>query len=420
MATFVPIMILSEIAPQIFTLENGIRVIHKPCAGAVSCCGFVVNAGSRHELKQEAGMAHFTEHMVFKGTEHRRAYQILNRMENVGGELNAYTTKEETFVYAVFLEDDYERAIELLSDLFFHSTFPEEEIEKERDVILDEINSYEDNPSELIFDDFEDLLFAHHPLGRKILGTPECLNTFGHESFVDFYGRNYTNDRIVFYSQSALPLKKMLRLVEKYIGRLPVRLPRQPLINEKPSVQQGLRNTAEKDTHQAHVVYGNRNFNLYEMDRVGMYLLNNILGGPGMNSRLNVALRERTGLVYTVESNVTSYTDTGIFSIYFGTDLKQTDRCLSLVEKELRKLRENRLTPVQLYAAQKQLFGQMLISSENKENSTLSMGKSMLHFNRYDSMEEVMRKVESFTPAQLQDIANDILDTKAMTMLVYR
>jgi len=413
-------IIPSESQPFTFTLPNGIRVIHKQCQGSVSCCGFAVNAGTRHELDFELGMAHFTEHLLFKGTTNRRAHHIVNRMENVGGELNAYTTKEETFVYSVFLQEDYERAIDLLSDLFFHSTFPEEEIERERVVILDEINSYEDSPSELIFDDYEDFLFLGHPLGRRILGNPECLEKFNNQSFTDFYSRNYTTDRIVFYSQSPLGINKVRHFAEKYFGSIAFREKQAGVLDHKPAEQHGAKKILSKDTHQAHVVYGNKNYSLFEDKRVGMYLLNNILGGPGMNSRLNVALRERSGLVYSVESNVTSYTDTGIFTIYFGTDLTKTDRCMKLVEKELKRLREIRLTPIQLHAAKKQLYGQMFISSENKENQTLSMGKSMLYFNRYDSMEEVIQKVENFTPESLLEIANEVLDPQAMTLLIYK
>lgn len=413
-------MHFDEIAPITFTLPNGIRVIHRSCHGSVSCCGFAVNAGTRHERPYEAGLAHFTEHLLFKGTENRKSHHILNRMETVGGELNAYTTKEETFLYALFLENDYERAIELLTDLFFHSTFPSEEIDKERDVILDEIKSYDDSPSELIFDDYEDLLFAHHPIGRKILGTPECLKTVGHDSFVDFYNRNYTADRIVFFSQSPLPIKKWRKLVDKHVGKLLPCVANAPFISEKPQPRMGFRETFEKETHQSHVIYGNRNYEFSHPNRIGMYLLNNILGGPGMNSRLNVSLRERSGLVYSVESGVTSYTDSGLFTIYFGTDPEQTDRCLTLVEKELKKLREQMLTTLQLHAAQKQLFGQMMISSEQKENGTLTMGKSMLHFNRFDSMDEVAAKVMHYTPALLREIANEILDPASMSMLIYK
>jgi len=413
-------IISSEVRPLTFTLSNGIRVIHKQCQGNVSCCGFAVNVGTRQELDFECGIAHFTEHLLFKGTTKRHAHHILNRMENVGGELNAYTTKEETYVYSFFLKEDYERAVELLSDLLFHSTFPEEEIEKERDVILDEINSYEDTPSELIFDDYEDLLFAGHSLGRRIMGKPSCLKKFKNQSFVDFYTRNYFTDRIVFFSQSPMELKKAKHLVDKYIGCIPARIQQDVSVNNVPKPQYGVRKMVSKDTHQAHVIYGNKNYSLFDDKRVGMYLLSNILGGPGMNSRLNVALRERTGLVYSVESNVTSYTDSGIFAIYFGTDLKQTDRCMKLVEKELKKMRETKLTAIQLHAAKKQLYGQMMISSENKESQSLSMGKSMLHFNRYDSMEEVVRKVESFTSESLLEIANEVLDTQTMSLLIYK
>jgi len=406
--------------PFTFTLSNGIRVIHKQCQGAVSCCGFVVRTGTRNELDNEQGIAHFTEHLLFKGTTNRRAHHILNRMESVGGELNAYTTKEETFVYSIFLQEDYERAVDLLSDLFFHSTFPAEEIEKEREVILDEINSYEDSPSDLIFDDYEDFLFLGHPLGKRILGNPDCLKKFRNESFTDFYLRNYTTDRIVFFSQSSLDFKKIKHLAEKIFGGVPTRLFEGKTLFEKPVEQRGVTKILSKDTHQAHVVYGNKSFSLFEDKRVGMYLLNNILGGPGMNSRLNVALRERSGLVYSIESNVTSYTDTGLFTIYFGTDQKQTDQCMKLVEKEPKRLRENRLTILQLQAAKKQLYGQMLISSENKENQTLNLGKSMLHFNQYDSMKEVIRKVESFTPQSLLEIANEVFDPQTMTLLIYK
>ncbi len=413
-------MHFDEIAPITFALPNGIRVIHRSCHGSVSCCGFAVNAGTRHEHSNEAGIAHFTEHLLFKGTEKRRSHHILNRMETVGGELNAYTTKEETFLYALFLENDYERAMELLADQFFHSTFPSEEIEKERDVILDEINSYEDSPSELIFDDYEDLLFAHHPIGRKILGTPECLKTFDQQSFIDFYNRNYTADRIVFFSQSPIPLKRWRKLVEKHIGQLVPRAANSADLSDKPKPLTGFRETFQKETHQSHVIMGNRNYEFNHPNRIGMYLLNNILGGPGMNSRLNVSLRERSGLVYSIESNVTSYTDSGLFTIYFGTDPEQTERCLTLVQKELKKLREQTLTTLQLHAAQKQLFGQMMISSEQKENGTLTMGKSMLHFNRFDSMDEVAAKVMRFTPEVLREIANEILDPDSLSMLIYK
>ena len=409
-----------ETTPICFTLPNGIRVIHRACSGQVSCCGYVVNAGSRHDSELESGIAHFTEHMLFKGTSHRKAHHILNRMEAVGAELNAYTTKEEIFVYAQFLEKDYLRATDLLTDLFFNSVFPESEIEKERLVILDEINSYEDSPSELIFDDFEDLLFAHHPIGRKILGTPESLERFNQETFKTFHAQNFKTDNIVFFSQSSIPFKQWNKIIERVVGQIPTNTQGDRRVITKPIPQTGLRTSVDKDTHQAHVLLGTRSYDFNDNNRVGMYLLNNILGGPGMNSRLNIALRERLGLVYSVESNVTSYSDSGVFSIYFGTDHQNLDRCMNLVKKELKNLRTHALTPLQLHAAQKQLFGQMMISSEQKEGSSLSMGKSMLHFNRFDSLKEISDKVLSFKASELQNIANELLDFDKMCILEYR
>jgi predicted Zn-dependent peptidase len=403
------------------TLSNGIRIIHRECSGEVSCCGLVVNAGTRNELENEQGLAHFTEHMIFKGTKVRNPRHILNRMEMVGGELNAYTTKEEIFIYSIFLRKDYERAIDLLSDMFFNSTFPEEEIEKEKDVILDEINSYEDSPSELIFDDFDQLLFPGNQIGRKILGEPECLKSFKTNNFCSFHSRNFTTDSIVFFSQSALPIKKIITYAEKHLGKIKSSERNTIYKCIKPEAVSGVRKIIQKDTHQSHVIYGNINYSLFEEeDRMGMYFLNNILGGPGLNSRLNIALRERSGLVYSVESNVTSFTDSGVFSIYFGTDPEQTERCISIVEKELKKLREVPLSDLQLKAARKQLYGQIMISSENKENQSLSMGKSMLYFNSYDSMEEIKRKIELITPQKLVEIARNILDPDKMSMLIYK
>jgi predicted Zn-dependent peptidase len=412
-------MLIQEAQPVIDTLSNGMRVIHRTCAGAVSCCGFVVHAGSRHDGSATSGLAHLTEHLLFKGTTKRKSHHILNRMERVGGELNAYTTKEETFVYAVFLDKDYERALELLKDLMFDSVFPEAELEKEKVVVLDEINSYEDAPSELIFDDFEDLLFTHHPIGRKILGTPDSLAGISREVIEAFHSGFYVPENVVFYSQSAVPYKQWRRLLERHL--LSVKGPGKPLLTsaEVPVPQQQLRRVLEKETHQAHVLMGGRNYELNHPRRLGMYLLNNILGGPGMNSRLNVALRERSGLVYAVESNVVSYTDSGVFSIYFGSDPEQTERCLAQVDKVVRTLRERPLTALQLHAAQQQLFGQMMISSENKENATLAMGKSLLHFNHYATMKEVMDRILRFTPSDLRDIANEVMDPSTWCTVIY-
>ncbi len=402
-------------------LPNGIRIIHRECQGNLSCCGLVVNAGSRHEEVHKSGMAHFTEHMLFKGTPMYKPFQILNHMERVGGELNAYTTKEETFLYSLFLRDDYKRAIKLISDLFFNSVFSENELEKERDVILDEINVYEDSPSELIFDDFDQLFFPDHSLGYRILGRPDSVSSLNRNDLMGFHRQCYTTDRIVFYSQAPLPWKRVLYLAEQFLGTIPESSSANCLTHiDKPSPAHGFHTAMGKDTHQAHVICGNESFSLHEEERTGMYFLNNILGGPGMNSRLNIALRERKGLVYSVESNVSSFTDTGLFTIYFGTDPQEVDRCLTLLFKELKRLREKPLTTLQWHAARKQLLGQVLISSENKENQSLNMGKSMLYFNGYDSMEEFVHKIDRFTPDKLLEIANRVLDPDNMSFLFYK
>lgn len=411
--------------PFVFThcLPNGIRIIHRECQGNLSCCGLVVHGGSRHEAANECGLAHLTEHMMFKGTPTRSPRHILNQMERVGGELNAYTTKEETFLYSLFLREDYKRAIALVSDLFFNSRFPEEELEKERDVILDEINVYEDTPSELIFDDFDQLFYQNHALGHRILGVPETVSGLDRDSLIRFHKAYYTTDRIVFFSQAPLPWKRVLSLCERYLGvHSAVSGTSESVLSvtEKPTPAHGFRTTIEKETHQAIVLCGNENYSLFDKDRTGMYFLNNILGGPGMNSRLNLSLREKSGLVYSVESNVSSFSDSGLFTINFGTEPKDVDRCLDLLFRELKKLREQPLTSLQWHAARKQLLGQVMISSENKENQSLSMGKSMLYFNGYDTMEEFVRKIDSFTPVKLMEIANRILNPDKMSMLFYK
>ncbi len=437
------------------TLSNGIRIIHRQCVGEVSCCGFVVKAGTRDELENEQGLAHFTEHMLFKGTPSRSSHNILNYMDKVGGEVNAYTTKEEIFLYSVFLRKDYERAIALMSDQFFNSNFPADEIDKEREVIMDEIDSYEDSPSELIFDDFEQLLFPDHPVGRRILGTEQCLAGINRNDFIDFHSRNFTTDCIVYYSQSAIPMSNVVRLAEKYIGgikasfrqngsniysahngllsvdrgfaRNSATAPDSPVAgggftgNHAPVPARGVRKTIDKDTHQAHVIIGNTNYSLFEEeDRMSMYFINNILGGPGMNSRLNMSLREKSALVYSVESGVTSFTDSGVFTVYFGTDTEHVNKSLKIVEKELKSFREKRLSDAQLHAAKRQLYGQILISSENKENQTLSMGKSMLYFNYYDSIEEIVSKIESITSDKIIDVASRIFAPDDLSVLIYK
>ena len=348
-----------------YTLANGLRIIHCPSPTDVVYCGYAINAGTRDEKDNEQGVAHFVEHLLFKGTTHRRAWHILNRMENVGGDLNAYTNKEETVVYSTFLRQHFTRAAELLTDIVFHSTFPENQIEKEVEVIIDEIQSYEDSPAELIFDDFEELIFPDHPLGRNILGKPELLRGFGPEDALRFTGSRYKTGNMVFFILGNIPFRKVTDTIGKLTCDItPYTSPVGGRTSPLPYVPRDL--ILSRDTHQSHVMIGTRAYDAHNNRRTGLYLLNNILGGPGMNSRLNVVLREKNALVYNVESNLTSYTDTGVFSIYFGCDQEDRDRCIELTRKELKKLRDNLMKESQLSAAKKQIIGQLGVARHGK------------------------------------------------------
>ena len=401
-----------------YTLPNGLRIIHEPTLSKVSYCGFAIDAGTRDEAENEQGMAHFVEHLIFKGTEKRKAWHILNRMENVGGDLNAYTNKEESVVYAAFLTEHLERALELLGDIVFHSTFPQHEIEKETEVIIDEIQSYEDNPSELIFDDFEDMIFRNHPLGRNILGKPDLLRSFRTEDVLSFTRRFYQPGNMVFFVQGQYDFKKIVRLAEKHLADVPA----VTVDNQRvpPPLYVPERLVVPKDTHQAHVMIGSRGYNAYDDKRTALYLLNNILGGPGMNSKLNVSLRERRGLVYNVESNLTSYTDTGAFCIYFGTDIEDMDTCLKLTYKELKRMRDVKMTSSQLAAAKKQLIGQIGVASDNFENNALGMAKTYLHYHKYESSEVVFKRIETLTAEQLMEVANEMFAEEYLSTLIYK
>ncbi len=405
---------------RLIQFSNGIRAILHPCQGEVCCCGFAIKVGTRDELPHEQGIAHFTEHMLFKGTDKRKAWHILDRMGAVGGEVNAYTTKEEIFLYAICLKKDYERALELMCDMLFHSAFPQHEIESEREVVLDEINVYEDSPAELIYDDFEKLIYPEQSFGYNILGDVDCLQSMTTTHFHTFMQRCFTTDRIVYFSMSAMEGKKEQALLSKYLSVIPDTSSSSVLVQRgQVSMRQGLRTQIDRNTHQAHVLYGNTAYHLFSDYRLPLFFLNNILGGPGMNSLLNNALREKRGLVYTVESSVNSYSDSGLFSIYFGCDHKDVQRCLSIVDKELKHLREVPMSDTRLRAAKKQLQGQLAIANENKESQALSMGKSMLYFDNFESVERVLVKIESLTAKQLQEVANEVFHPDAMSLLLY-
>lgn len=400
------------------TLPNGIRLAHLPISGIVAHCGIIVNAGSRDESTEEHGIAHFIEHMLFKGTKKRRAFHILSSLENVGGELNAYTTKEETAIHASFLKDDYERAIELISDITFNSVFPVREIDKEKDVVIDEINSYLDSPSELIFDDFEELIFADQPIGRSILGSQDSVRSFTEKTIRDFIAKNYDTGEIVFCSVGNIKNDTLLKLFRKYLGNIPAHDNKKRSHEEWVYKPQTL--TKKMDTFQNHCIIGNTAYSIKDERRIGMFLLNNILGGQGLNSRLNMSLREKNGLAYNVESNYNPYFDTGVFSIYFGTDSQNLEKSISIAMKELTGLRTSLLGTVQLSKAKKQIKGYLARGYENHESLMLSFGKSLLIFNRIDSPEEIYAKIDRITSAQLRDIANEIFDPSSLSTLIYK
>jgi predicted Zn-dependent peptidase len=402
---------------NIHTFENGIRLVHQPSASLVAHFGFIVLTGSRDEQEDEHGMAHFIEHVIFKGTSKRKNYHIISRLEDVGGEINAYTTKEETCVHSSFLKVDYKRAIELIHDICFNSVFPEKEIIKEKSVILDEILSYQDNPSELIFDDFEEQVFHGLPIGRNILGTPEHLAKFDRSSIHHFIGNNYSTSEMVICSVGDISFPKLVNICKQYFGsveskkRIKLRVP--------PNGYKPLFKSLEKNTFQNHCMVGNLAYRVNDERRLGLLLLSNILGGPGMNSRLNMSLRERNGYSYDVESHYAPYSDTGIFMVYFGCDKGKFDKSINLVYKEFEKLRKNSLGTLQLSKAKKQILGQVAIMSESNEALMLSLGKTLLMLDRIDSIDEIRKKIESVTTLQILETANDILDPNHLSVLKY-
>ncbi len=402
----------------IHTLDNGIRLVHMEVPNMVAQCGLIINAGSRDEKEEEHGMAHFIEHMYFKGTGKRKAYHILSRLEDRGGELNAYTTKEETVIHGSFLKDDYGIAMELISDIAFNSTFPLKEIKKEKEVILEEINSYKDTPSELIFDDFEELIFTDEALGRNILGAELSLRSFNKKAITSFIKDNYFTNQMVVCSVGNISDKRITYLFEKHYKDIPSNTGEAYRHNKNGYIARQL--TVDKGTWQNHAIIGNIAFKLQDKRRIGMYLLNNILGGQGLNSRLNLSLREKNGLAYNVESSYHPYNDTGIFMIYFGTEEVNLKRSTAIAMKELKKLREEKLGTIQLKKAKQQIKGNLARSYENHESYMLSMGKSLLAFNSIDPLTEVYQKIDAISPEDLLDIANEVFDEQKLSTLIYR
>lgn len=450
-----------------YTLDNGLRIIHLPSDSKVVYCGYQINAGTRNEEPGEEGLAHFCEHVTFKGTERRKAWHILNCLESVGGDLNAYTNKEGTVYYSAILKEHIARAVDLLTDIVFHSVYPQAEIDKEVEVICDEIESYNDSPAELIYDEFENIIFKGSPLGHNILGTAEQVRSFKTEDALRFTRKLYRPDNAIFFAYGDIDFKKLVKLIRKAladddsgklaenaansVGKLAEeKLPQisqitqitqisgdeNSITTEKsvssvksvgpenyPSVGKeiaGQTIVMQKNTHQAHVMIGTRAYDVNDSRRMPLYLLNNMLGGPGMNAKLNLALREHNGLVYTVESTMVAYGDTGIWSIYFGCDEHDVKRCLRLVRKELDKFMQKPLSEAQLKAAKKQIKGQVGVACDNRENFALDFGKSFLHYGWEKNVDRLYEQVDEITAEQIQAVAQELFDKDRLTTLIFR
>ena len=428
-----------------YTLDNGLRIIHLPSDSQVVYCGYQINAGTRNEEPGEEGLAHFCEHVTFKGTERRKAWHILNCLESVGGDLNAYTNKEGTVYYSAILKEHIARAVDLLSDIVFHSVYPQAEIDKEVEVICDEIESYNDSPAELIYDEFENILFKGSPLGHNILGTAEQVRAFKTEDALRFTRKLYRPDNAIFFAYGDIDFKKLVKLIQKALGECPkgrelacsadcksAETPTEEMEagdanhkvqSSKFNVQSkvaGQTIVMQKNTHQAHVMIGTRAYDVNDDRRMPLYLLNNMLGGPGMNAKLNLALREHNGLVYTVESTMVAYGDTGTWSIYFGCDEHDVKRCLRLVRKELDKFMQKPLSDAQLKAAKKQIKGQIGVACDNRENFALDFGKSFLHYGWEKNVDRLYEQVDAITAAQIQAVAQELFDKDRLTTLIFK
>lgn len=401
------------------TLSNGLRVIHQSSDSNVVYCGYELNVGTRNEESGYEGMAHFCEHVSFKGTKRRKSWHISNALESVGGDLNAYTNKEDTVYYAAVLKEHTARAIDLLTDIVFYSTYPQAEIDKEVEVICDEIESYNDSPAELIYDEFENLLFANHALGHNILGTAERVRSFKTADAQHFTQRYYRPENSIFFLYGDVDFKRVVRLLERATSDF---APSKPII--EPALNQPLPpnmpDFIEKNhgTHQAHVMVGTRGYDIHDKRRMSLYLLNNLLGGPGMNARLNLSLRERHGLVYTVESSMVSYCDTGVWAIYFGCDPKDVGRCLKLVHKELDRVIQKPLSDTQLRAVKKQIKGQIGVACDNRESFALDFGKSYLHYGWERDLNSLFRHIDEVTAESMQQVAAELMQQERLTTLV--
>ena len=402
---------------NVHTLSNGIRLLHVPFASPISHACIIINSGSRDEEEQQMGLAHFIEHLIFKRTEKRNTNQILNRLESVGADLNAYTTKEYTCIHASFLNPYLDRTLELFNDIVFHSVFPEDEMEKEKSVILDEITSYLDQPEEAINDDFEDLLFAGHPFGRNILGTPKTVNALNQTDILNFIAANYKTDEIVVAVIGNYSLNKFVKIGAKHFEPVTANLTQKIRIAPQPTIAQNI--VVEKQISQAHVMMGAQAYSLHHQYKAGLLLLNNMLGGTGMSSILNLQIREKYGIAYTIESNYSPLSDTGIFALYFGTDQEKLDKAFSLIAKEFKKIKANPLTEIQLQKAKNKFIGQIALGEENRMGLIISMAKSLIDYNKIDDLSTVFNKIRAVTVSDMANIANEILDEDKLSSLTF-
>ena len=403
---------------RIFTLENGLQCAFQAQRSSVAHVVVAIRAGARDELDHQQGLAHFLEHNLFKGTSKRKAYHILSRLDDVGGELNAYTTKEETIIHASFLKTDFRRALELLYDVLANSTFPEKELEKEKEVIKDEISSYKDAPGESIFDDFEDHIFRGDPLGRNILGTPESVDGLSRADILEFQSRTYTADRIKLAVVGPFGSERVERTVaELFAGFQFADSNWENTFKGEGQPDRVVENLAQ---FQDHYMVGWRTCGIHGHDRRSLSLLNNILGGPAMNSRLGLNIREKHGIAYNIESYLNLYSDVGMMGIYLGCDPQQTEKAAALVAKEVAKLREIKLGTLQMSKAKKQFLGQMAMSEDNGLNSAIGAARALLHFGRVNDFETIASKIQAITAEQLQDVANAYLVPNKAFELIYK
>lgn len=398
-----------------FELPNGIRCIHRQVKSAVSYCGLIVNTGSRDEQPSEYGMAHFIEHSIFKGTKKRKAFHINNRLENLGGELNAYTTKEETVVHATTLKSDFPKAAELIADIVFNSTFPQKEIDKEKEIIVDEINSYKDTPSERIYDDYEDLLFKGSALGHNILGYKRNLMKFRTEDILKFQQRTYNTDKMVFASIGHTSERQFREVCERYFAPVPENRRQFERTTVPPA--EIFCDTLHRSTFQAHCILGNRAYNSSDKRRIPLSLLINMLGGASANSILNTAIREKNGFSYNIEANYTPFSDTGLATIYFGTDKDKIEKCIELIQIELQKIISGQLTNRQLSIAKKQFTGQLYIGTESNEGNMLSAAKSYLIYNHVDSMADIAKRIDEIKKEEITEVAGEVFGSQLSTLI---